>query len=62
VRGEGPRLSTELPVPVIGPRVGFPLRRGTNEDKSEPYVVLDTSVKIPTRPHERELGLHLVPK
>jgi hypothetical protein len=30
--GEGSRLSTELPVPVIGPRVGFPLHRGTNED------------------------------
>jgi hypothetical protein len=30
--GEGPRLSTELPTEVLGPRVGFPLRRGTNED------------------------------
>jgi hypothetical protein len=32
---------------VLGPRVGFPLRRGTNEDYSEPYMVPDTSVKIP---------------
>ena len=32
---------------VLGPRVGFPLRRGTNEDQSEPCVVPDTSVKIP---------------
>jgi hypothetical protein len=31
-RGEGPRLSTELLDVVLGPRVGFPLRRGTNED------------------------------
>jgi hypothetical protein len=28
-RGEGPRLSTELPTEVLGPHVGFPLRRGT---------------------------------
>jgi hypothetical protein len=32
VCGEGLRLSTELPIPVLGPLVGFPLRRGTNED------------------------------
>jgi hypothetical protein len=32
---------------VLGPRVGFPLRRGTNEDQSGPCVVPDTSVKIP---------------
>jgi hypothetical protein len=32
---------------VLGPRVGFPLRRDTNEDKSGPCVVSDTSVKIP---------------
>jgi hypothetical protein len=32
---------------VLGPRVGFPLRRGTNEDESRPCVVPDTSVKIP---------------
>jgi hypothetical protein len=32
---------------VLGPRVGFPLRRGTNEDYSGPCVVSDTSVKIP---------------
>jgi hypothetical protein len=31
---------------VLGPRVGYPLRRDTNEDISEPCVVLDTSVKI----------------
>jgi hypothetical protein len=31
-RGEGPRLSTELPVQVLGPHVGFPFRRGTNKD------------------------------
>jgi hypothetical protein len=30
--GKGPRLCTKLPVLVLGPRVGFPLRRGTNED------------------------------
>jgi hypothetical protein len=29
---------------VLGPRVGYPLHRGTNE--SGPCVVLDTSVKI----------------
>jgi hypothetical protein len=33
---------------VLGPRVEFPLRRGTNEDKSGPCAVLDTSVKIQT--------------
>jgi hypothetical protein len=32
---------------VLGPRVGYPLRRGTNKDQSKPCVVLDTSVKIP---------------
>jgi hypothetical protein len=32
---------------VLGPRVGFPLRRGTNEDLLGPCVVPDTSVKIP---------------
>jgi hypothetical protein len=32
---------------VLGPRVGFPLRRGTNEDYSGPCMVSDTSVKIP---------------
>jgi hypothetical protein len=31
-RGEGPRLSTKLLDWVLGPRVGFPLRSGTNED------------------------------
>jgi hypothetical protein len=31
---------------VLGPRVGYPLRRGTNEDYSEPCVVPDTLVKI----------------
>jgi hypothetical protein len=30
-RGEGPRLSTELPDRGAWPHVGFPLRRGTNE-------------------------------
>jgi hypothetical protein len=30
---------------VLGPRMGFPLRRGINEDKSGPCVVPDTSVK-----------------
>jgi hypothetical protein len=32
---------------VLGPRVDFHLRRGTNEDYSGPYMVPDTSVKIP---------------
>jgi hypothetical protein len=32
---------------VLGPRVGYPLCRGTNEDQSGPCVVPDTSVKIP---------------
>jgi hypothetical protein len=32
LHGEGPRLSTELPVQLLSPRVGFPLSRGTNED------------------------------
>ena len=31
VRGEGPRLSTELPDQELGPCEGF-LARGTNED------------------------------
>jgi hypothetical protein len=31
-RGEGPRLSTELLGYGVWPCVGFPLRRGTNED------------------------------
>jgi hypothetical protein len=31
-RGEGPRLSTKSPVMVLGPRVSFSLRRGTNEN------------------------------
>jgi hypothetical protein len=32
---------------VLGPRVGSPLRRGTNEDQSGPCAVSDTSIKIP---------------
>jgi hypothetical protein len=32
---------------VLGTRVGYTLRRGTNEDSSEPFMVLDTSVNIP---------------
>jgi hypothetical protein len=32
---------------VLGPRVGYPLSRGTNEDYLKPCVVSDTSVKIP---------------
>jgi hypothetical protein len=31
-RGEGPCLSTDLLDQVLGPRVGFPLHRGTNKD------------------------------
>jgi hypothetical protein len=31
---------------VLGPRVGYPLRRGTTEDWTKPCVVPDTSVKI----------------
>jgi hypothetical protein len=31
---------------VLGPRVVYHLRRGTNEDYSGPYVVPDASVKI----------------
>jgi hypothetical protein len=42
----------ELLILVLGPRVGFPLHRGTNEDKLEPYIVLDTLVKILTHPWE----------
>jgi hypothetical protein len=42
-RGSLRSYSTE----VLGPRVGYPLYRGTNEDYSKPCVVLDTSVKIP---------------
>jgi hypothetical protein len=30
--GEGPLLSTELPIQVFGPHAGFPLRRDTNKD------------------------------
>jgi hypothetical protein len=30
--GEGPWISTELRVRVLGPRVGFPLPMGTNKD------------------------------
>jgi hypothetical protein len=35
------------PTKVLGPRMGFPLRRGINEDLSEPCVVPNTLVKIP---------------
>jgi hypothetical protein len=42
-RGSLHSYSTE----VLGPHVGFPLRRGTNEDLSGPCVVPDISVKIP---------------
>jgi hypothetical protein len=31
-RGEGSRLSMELQDQVLGPRVAFPLRRGTKEN------------------------------
>jgi hypothetical protein len=31
---------------VLGPRVGYPLYRVTNEDYSGPCVVLDTSIKV----------------
>ena len=44
--GEGPRLSTELPDQELGPCEGL-LARGSNEDKGEACVLLDTSVKIP---------------
>jgi hypothetical protein len=52
--GEGPRLSMKLLDRVLGPRVGFPLCRGINEDSLEPCVVLDTSVKI--LEHQREFA------
>jgi hypothetical protein len=41
-RGSLQSYSTE----VLGPHVGFRLRRGTNKDWSEPYMVPNTSVKI----------------
>ena len=44
-RGEGPRLSTELPDRELGPCEGF-LVRGSNEDKGEACALLDTSIKI----------------
>ena len=44
-RGEGLRLSTELPNQELGPCEGF-LMRGSNEDKGEACALLDTSVKI----------------
>jgi hypothetical protein len=46
------RLCMKLPVLVLGPHVGFPLCRGTNEDWSEPCAVLDTSKKISARPRK----------
>jgi hypothetical protein len=51
-RGSLQSYSTE----VLGPRVSFLLHRGTNEDYSEPCVVLDTSVKNTGVIHE---SLHL---
>jgi hypothetical protein len=48
---EGMRLCMKLPVLVLGPHVGFPLCRGTNDDWSEPCAVLDTSKKY-RRVHE----------
>jgi hypothetical protein len=45
-RGEGPRLSMELPDRELGPCEGF-LARGSNEDYGEACALLDTSVKIP---------------
>jgi hypothetical protein len=33
-------------IEVLGPRMGFPLRRGTNEDKSEPCAVWDTESRL----------------
>ena len=45
-RGEGPRLSTELPDRKLGPCEGF-LARGSNEDEGKACALLDTSVKIP---------------
>jgi hypothetical protein len=41
-RGSLWSYSNEVP----GPRVGFPLRRDTNDDYSGPCVVPDTAVKI----------------
>ena len=45
-RGEGPRLSTELPDRKLVPCEGF-LARGSNENLGEACALLDTSVKIP---------------
>ena len=45
-RGEGLRLSTELPDWELSPYVGF-LARGSNEDQGKACAFLDTSVKIP---------------
>ena len=45
-RGEGPRLSMELPDRELGPYEGF-LARGSNEDLGEACALLDTSIKIP---------------
>jgi hypothetical protein len=45
--GEGLRSLQSYSTEVLGPRVGYHLRRGTNEDLSEPCMVPDTSVKIP---------------
>jgi hypothetical protein len=47
-RGSLRSYSTE----VLGPRVGYPLRRGTNEDYSGPCVLSDTSVKYQRHPRE----------
>jgi hypothetical protein len=33
---------------VLSPCMGYPLRRGTNEDLSGPCMVSDTSIKIST--------------
>jgi hypothetical protein len=51
-RGEGLQFYMELLDRVLRPRVGVPLGRSTNEELSEPCVVLDTSVKIPVSPRE----------
>ena len=45
-RGEGPRLSTELPDQELGHCERF-LARGSNKDYWEACALLDTSVKIP---------------